>query len=88
MDDRQRIREYTATIIERLDRLEAKLKELEDDDKLNRLSISSTDTTPTDDDSLKKLSIRRNNDEPANAAYIEFSNNPGTKLFLTLEDAD
>lgn len=46
-----------------------------------------TDTAPADDTTQKKLSLQKLAAPPTNAAYIAFSNNPGTDTFyLVLEE--
>lgn len=50
----------------------------------------TTDVAPTDDTSAKKLSIQRLSADPTNAAFIKFSNSPGTPtndFYLVLEEA-
>lgn len=47
------------------------------------------DTAPTDDTSLKKFSIQRLGSDPTNAAFLKFSNSPGTPtndFYLVLEE--
>lgn len=47
----------------------------------------STDTAPNDDTSTKKLTLQKLASPPTNAAYITFTNNPGTdNFYLVLEE--
>lgn len=50
---------------------------------------SNTDIAPSDDATLKKWSIQRLGSDPTNAAFIKFSNSPGTPtndFYLVLEE--
>ena len=48
-----------------------------------------TDVAPVDDTTQKRLSIQKLAAPPTNAAYIAFSNNPGTDTFyLVMEEGD
>ncbi len=48
----------------------------------------TTDAAPSDDTTTKKITLQKLSSPPTNAAYIAFSNNPGTDVFyLVLEDA-
>lgn len=48
----------------------------------------STDTAPNDDTTPKRLTLQKLASPPSNAAYIAFSQNPGSDTFyLVLEEA-
>lgn len=51
-------------------------------------SDQTTDTAPNDDTTIKKLTLQKLAAAPTNAAYLQFSNNPGTdNFYLVLEEA-
>lgn len=48
----------------------------------------TTDTAPNDDTTIKKLTLQKLSSAPTNAAYVAFTNNPGSDTFyLVLEEA-
>jgi hypothetical protein len=56
---------------------------------LTLLATATSDTAPDDDTTRKKLTLQRLSAAPTNAAYIQFSNGPGTptnELYLVLEE--
>jgi len=65
----------------------AVIHQLDNDGAWRTLPISSSDGTPVDDSSLKKFSIQKLSSPPTNAAYLAFSNNPGSDTFyLVMEE--
>lgn len=57
---------------------------------LKLLADETTDVAPNDDTTIKKLTIQRLGSDPTNAAFIKFSNSPGTPtndFYLVLEEA-
>lgn len=63
---------------------------LDNDGGLEILADISTDTAPNDDTTIKRLSLQRLSAAPTNAAYIQFSNGPGSptnEFYLVLEEA-
>lgn len=51
------------------------------------LASLTSDSAPNDDTTLKNISIQKLASPPSNAAYVAFSNNPGTDTFyLVLEE--
>lgn len=53
------------------------------------LPLPTTDAAPSDDTTVKKLSLQRLGSDPTNAAFIKFSNSPGTPtndFYLVLEE--
>jgi len=65
----------------------AVIHELSHDGSWKGTPVSSSDGTPNDDTSLKKFSIQKLSSPPTNAAYIAFSNNPGSDTFyLVMEE--
>ena len=53
------------------------------------IATATSDAAPTDDTSLKTLTLQRLASDPSNAAYIKFSNSPGTPtndFYLVLEE--
>jgi len=55
--------------------------------ELRLMADQTSDTAPTDDTSIKKLTLQKLASAPTNAAYVAFSNNPGTDVFyLVLEE--
>jgi hypothetical protein len=62
---------------------------IEDTGHLRVTADQTTDAAPSDDTTLKKLSIQRLGSDPTNAAFIKFSNSPGTPtndFYLVLEE--
>jgi hypothetical protein len=56
-------------------------------DKL--LADATTDVAPVDDTTMKKLTVQRLSADPTNAAFVKFSNSPGTPtndFYLVLEE--
>lgn len=57
------------------------------DGGLRLTANTTTDSAPNDDTTLKRLTLQKLASPPTNAAYIAFSNNPGTDTFyLVLEE--
>ncbi|HMN10726.1 MAG TPA: hypothetical protein PKD55_00205 [Bellilinea sp.] len=84
------LEQFIRTILNRIDSLEKRLNYLETSvGVLSIMSVTSdSDNVITDTSSFKRMTLQRRFAPPTNAAYIAFSNNPGSSTFyLVLEDA-
>lgn len=89
LEQKLNVRKFIGELLSKIEVLQKDIEDIRQTSDLNAISVSSSDTAPTDDTNLKKLTLQKLSSPPTNAAYIAFSNNPGTDTFyLVLEDAE